>query len=439
MADIIPKQIEHMSELVELCDIDCFDNLRMNRNTFNRLCYLLRHSGGLVDGRYVTVGEQVPCSFVYYRITRNVVLKPSTVISTTSYGLSFNCTTSSLLSQHRWTMIALILAGNISRDTLASEMYNNWRGNMFTCNTGLMEGVTTDQVMEKLRNRNDKGRRGWSIREEQVLSEAMKKIVREGWKSENGFKYGYLNLLGTYMKQVLPTTDLKPEPHINSRITVWKKNYHNLFEILKNTGFGLDSTTKMVEATEEQWAAFMKKDYNVRLMKHKSWSLYEDWCEIFGQSRATDEGAESHANADTPPPSYKAAFEADYGFDKVVDEKQGESQTPSGYAVTGESSDMAKTGSGRKQKTPSILNLMVNVVQNFCEHASTRLGDIAQRIGHEQDISAVRKMIYSSVTQMNMLTLQEKLRATALIARNTEDIDVFFSLPFLMGISNGWK
>ncbi|KAL8520718.1 hypothetical protein ACS0TY_011315 [Phlomoides rotata] len=46
MADRIPKQIEHMSELVEMSDTDCFDNLRVNRGAFNRLCYLLWHMGG---------------------------------------------------------------------------------------------------------------------------------------------------------------------------------------------------------------------------------------------------------------------------------------------------------------------------------------------------------------------------------------------------------
>ncbi|KAL8493344.1 hypothetical protein ACS0TY_024527 [Phlomoides rotata] len=59
MSDRIPKQIEHMNALVELSDDDCFNNLWMNRDTFNRYCYLLRHYGGLVDGRYVSVGEQV--------------------------------------------------------------------------------------------------------------------------------------------------------------------------------------------------------------------------------------------------------------------------------------------------------------------------------------------------------------------------------------------
>ncbi|KAL8556047.1 hypothetical protein ACS0TY_003739 [Phlomoides rotata] len=59
MVDRIPQQLEHLNELTQLSDVDCFNNLRMNCDTFNRFCYLLRHSGGLVDGRYVSVGEQV--------------------------------------------------------------------------------------------------------------------------------------------------------------------------------------------------------------------------------------------------------------------------------------------------------------------------------------------------------------------------------------------
>ncbi|KAL8529472.1 hypothetical protein ACS0TY_006775 [Phlomoides rotata] len=58
MVDRIPQQLEHMNELTELSDVDCFNNLRMNRDTFNRFCYLLRYYGGLVDGIYVSVGEQ---------------------------------------------------------------------------------------------------------------------------------------------------------------------------------------------------------------------------------------------------------------------------------------------------------------------------------------------------------------------------------------------
>ncbi|KAL8503157.1 hypothetical protein ACS0TY_022049 [Phlomoides rotata] len=557
-----------MSELVEMSDTDCFDNLRLNREAFNRLCYLLRHMGKLVDGRYVTVDEQVALflsvlshhskvrvvkfSFkrsgqtihTYFHNVLRAVLKLHEVLLAKPSPVTDDCTHPSwkhfkgCLGVLDGTLIDVIVQemdkARFSRRCTCLERCNcqGWwlrvpHGNFYLCDNrypngegfltpykmvryhlhewgigpstpqnykeyynmhhskarnviertfglfkkrwailrspsfypisvqnkiilpcafihnfirndmsddplaeGPMESGNTEQVSKPLRNINDKGRRGRSVREEQVLSEAMKKIVLEWWKAENGFKIGYLNLLSTYMKQVFPNTNLKPGPHINSCITVWKRNYHSLFEILKNTRVSLDSITKMIEATDEQWDAFMKKDPNARLMRSKSWPLYDDWCEIFDQSRATGEASVSHLRTTTPPPLFSANINVYSALNRVVgDETQDESQSPSGYAQTGESTNMGKTNSGRKRKSPLHPDLMVSVIQNFCDNALNRLGDIAQRIGHNQDMSATRKMIYSSISKMSMLTLHEKLRATALIARNAEDIDVFFSLP----------
>ncbi|XP_057770427.1 uncharacterized protein LOC130990216 [Salvia miltiorrhiza] len=55
----IPDQVTHMSRLVDVSDIDCIANLRMDRNTFGRLCVVLRELGGLSDGRYIKVEEQI--------------------------------------------------------------------------------------------------------------------------------------------------------------------------------------------------------------------------------------------------------------------------------------------------------------------------------------------------------------------------------------------
>ncbi|KAL8470222.1 hypothetical protein ACS0TY_032907 [Phlomoides rotata] len=288
MADRIPQQIEHMSGLVGMSDTDCFDNLRLNREAFNRLCYLLRHMWGLVDGRYVTVGEQVALFLsvlshhskvrvVRFRFKRSgqtihtyfpymlqAVLKLHEVLLAKPSPVTDDSTHPS--SKHFKIILACALIHNFIRNEMPEDPLAE----------GPMESGNAEQVPKPLRNITENGRRSWSVREEQVLSEAMKKIVFEGWKTENGFKIGYLNLLSTYMKQVFPNTDLKHEPHINSRITVWKRNYHSLFEILKNTGVGLDSTTKMIEATDEQWDAFMKVDPNARLMRSKSWPLYDD-------------------------------------------------------------------------------------------------------------------------------------------------------------------
>ncbi|KAL8501133.1 hypothetical protein ACS0TY_020628 [Phlomoides rotata] len=59
MADRIPHQIEHMSELVEMSDADCFDNLRMDRSSFNRLVieFISSWQGclGALDGTLIDV------------------------------------------------------------------------------------------------------------------------------------------------------------------------------------------------------------------------------------------------------------------------------------------------------------------------------------------------------------------------------------------------
>ncbi|KAL8544372.1 hypothetical protein ACS0TY_004784 [Phlomoides rotata] len=132
-----------------------------------------------------------------------------------------------------------------------------------------------------------------------------------------------------------------------------------------------------------------------------------------------------------PPSGSSAPTDVREGSFRVNAENVGESETPVGNFQSGE--DDQETGktasSGRKRKFSSTSDPFVDVVHNFCNTASDRLSEIAQRISHDQDMSTARKNIYSYVSKMDTLTLQEKLRATTLIARHTEDIDVFFSLP----------
>ncbi|KAK6161944.1 hypothetical protein DH2020_001785 [Rehmannia glutinosa] len=59
MANRIPKQVEHLNDLIAISDVDCSENLRMTRGAFVRLCFLLRHVGGLTDSRYESVSNKV--------------------------------------------------------------------------------------------------------------------------------------------------------------------------------------------------------------------------------------------------------------------------------------------------------------------------------------------------------------------------------------------
>ncbi|XP_047976969.1 uncharacterized protein LOC125218265 isoform X2 [Salvia hispanica] len=59
MVNSFPTHVRHLDRLVRLTDKSCVDNLRMDRNTFGRLCRILRDSVGLIDQKFVTVEEQV--------------------------------------------------------------------------------------------------------------------------------------------------------------------------------------------------------------------------------------------------------------------------------------------------------------------------------------------------------------------------------------------
>ncbi|XP_042012353.1 uncharacterized protein LOC121760805 [Salvia splendens] len=55
----IPTQVEHLDRLVHASDTDCIAKLRMDRNTFGRLCRILHARGCLRIGRCLGIEEQV--------------------------------------------------------------------------------------------------------------------------------------------------------------------------------------------------------------------------------------------------------------------------------------------------------------------------------------------------------------------------------------------
>ncbi|KAL8497672.1 hypothetical protein ACS0TY_021127 [Phlomoides rotata] len=59
MIERMPNQIRELNRLTRGNHYNCLDNLRLDRNTFGRLYTIWRNRGGLVDGKHVSVKEQV--------------------------------------------------------------------------------------------------------------------------------------------------------------------------------------------------------------------------------------------------------------------------------------------------------------------------------------------------------------------------------------------
>ncbi|KAK4383178.1 hypothetical protein Sango_2802000 [Sesamum angolense] len=110
-------------------------------------------------------------------------------------------------------------------------------------------------------------RRVWSTAEEEAFLECLREIVRTGWKSDNGFRKGYLGVLEQLLNKACPNSGLKAEPHISSKI----------------------HTTNTIDVKDDVFDNFTKIDSFAKTLRYKSFPYYAQWCEVFGKYRATGE------------------------------------------------------------------------------------------------------------------------------------------------------
>ncbi|XP_073284994.1 uncharacterized protein [Primulina huaijiensis] len=213
-----------------------------------------------------------------------------------------------------------------------------------------MDSVATSGSGSARCKKADKTRRIWSGREEDVLIQSLKEVMRKGWKSENGFKVGYLTLLENAMHTAIPETNIRGNPHINSKIHVWKKTYSTLVTLLSKSGVGWNDTDKTIDATDETWESIVKHDPSFRPMRHKQWMHFDDWAEIFGNDRATGEHSKNFENAlqqvlklDEELPNIQSIGETrTFNPFDVADDSISETHTPTSKTNAGTSSKSKK-------------------------------------------------------------------------------------------------
>ncbi|KAG6399034.1 hypothetical protein SASPL_140508 [Salvia splendens] len=108
-----------------------------------------------------------------------------------------------------------------------------------------------DVVSGTPRNRFRKGersRRMWTPKEEDILAATLLELTATGWKSDNGFRAGYLR---------------------------WNHHGDHKFD-----------------CSDEQWEQIVQADKETKYMRNKSWPLWETWKTIFGKDLASGVAAE---------------------------------------------------------------------------------------------------------------------------------------------------
>ncbi|KAG8369809.1 hypothetical protein BUALT_Bualt14G0052400 [Buddleja alternifolia] len=157
-------------------------------------------------------------------------------------------------------------------------------------------------------------------------------------------------------------------------------------------------------------------------------SMYNEW-----RDRAAGEHAEDFVEAinqvlggtDTTQVEKQNEEDLEHQFEGLggfADETETMSACPTNSSTSG------KKSKGKKRKSMDGQDPMYQLMGTFCQNTDVRLGEIAQRIGYDYDVSKARKEIYGVVGKIEGLSLQHKLKVSRLLAKNTEDLELFLSL-----------
>ncbi|KAL8534767.1 hypothetical protein ACS0TY_010700 [Phlomoides rotata] len=255
-----------------------------------------------------------------------------------------------------------------------------------------------------------RGRRSWSKMEEDALIQCLIKIVNNGWKADNGFKAGFQRELERGMRAKLPNTDIVANPHINSKIHVWKKEYG-------------------------------AADPHVKSMRFKSWPYYGNWLDIFGKDRATGEHAsdtmdfvnELLKNAQEEQGDTLGQENINLGDTGVKENVVGDAtekiqENTSVCKPSQEVSGIMKIC--RKRKGPmSEMTALVDTLGNFMKSTDESINNLAKRIAPEPDVKHARTNLNDIMKQIPGLSVQDKLKVSDELVQNTARMDFFLTLP----------
>ncbi|KAG6400169.1 hypothetical protein SASPL_136994 [Salvia splendens] len=288
-------------------------------------------------------------------------------------------------------------------------------------------------------------RRCWTEREEAVLMAAMKELTATGWKSDNGFRSGYLTRALEALKREFPKTDIVVHPHIKSKITSWKKNYYSLMQILDRSGVGFNADGEYkIDIDDEQWAQVVQKDSNAKYMRNKSWPMLSDWKEIFGKDRA--EGLKGLDTGEAVQKIYgaKVAVGESSAMDSPItlEELFPDEVFPSG--VMAEMVDECTSAPAhvrahprvhnkapKKRETGDKMDTVLALMNRIHEDTNERLKDIFSRIGYEFDLSTKRTEVFNQLKGMPGLTIKQQFYAAKKLVKEPELMDLFRGLDDL--------
>lgn len=289
-------------------------------------------------------------------------------------------------------------------------------------------------------------RRTWKKIEEDALIRCMRNEYSDKWSADNSFKAGFFTLIEKELTKLLPNTDIRANPHIDSKVKYWKTIYNLITDILRVSGFSWSDVNKCIVVDEASvWEDYEKAHKKVKGFNGRAFPYYDDWCVLFGKDRATGELAEDptqmaenqipidlEADPIATTNYYIPHFDDQFGGGPCHSPTSPSSipQTSVPPPSTPQNTPTANAGAkkGKKRSRLSDEASLQESMEKWMKESARHMGEMANKMGYSKELAALRKSVPTELGKLN-LTLTDKYKACAIISQAEERVDTFFGTP----------
>ncbi|KAI8572453.1 hypothetical protein RHMOL_Rhmol01G0200000 [Rhododendron molle] len=80
--------------------------------------------------------------------------------------------------------------------------------------------------------------------------------INDKLSMENGFKPDFFTLLEKEMAKIMPESNIKASPHMNSKVKYWRQTYAKICDIVGLSRFGWDHVNKKIDVDDDAWKIY---------------------------------------------------------------------------------------------------------------------------------------------------------------------------------------
>ncbi|XP_076943005.1 uncharacterized protein LOC143613076 [Bidens hawaiensis] len=235
-------------------------------------------------------------------------------------------------------------------------------------------------------------------------------MVNNGvFKSDNGFKSGYLQHLEASLKESLPKSGILGKPHIESRIKTMKRDWQVVYDMLNTSGFGYDKELNCVTTSAPGvWETYLESHKHAAKWKNKRLPFYEELCVVFGKDRANGNKAKSVVEMEQEVNMEEE--EEEHQEDDDFGEHSYHEGTNASFQVEETSSDRGKKRK-RTSQVDTLFKSFNDAVVLFGDRLKETSAELSEDIKFELDIKKKALMVTTELSTMTSLTQLERFRA----------------------------